>query len=126
MTETLITMFLTSIIVGASYFFLSTIFHQFKWYKETSQLTEEYAATIYQINRTLFESDKLIIKDKIVFTIQTTDTVSLQEKIHTDVNLKLIQVDTLSINQKELLKLELELEDGFNKEIVPFLIELYR
>jgi hypothetical protein len=119
-------MFLTSIIVGASYFFLSTIFHQFKWYKETSALTEEFAATIYQINRSLFEADRLHFENRTVFILQDRDTIALQQKIFTRIDLKLIQIDTLFLNQKELLRIEIQMNDGFNKESVPFLLELYR
>lgn len=124
--ETLINMILTGFIIGSGYYFFSSIFHQFQWYKDTSLITEEYASCTFQINRAFFDCEEISVNDNKIFLISNNDTISLKEKVRTDlIDFQFTTSDTLRRNGKYITRFYFDFVEGDNSNTIVFIKEFY-
>lgn len=126
LTETLYTLALSSIIIGITYYFMASLFHQFNWYRQTSETTEHLSQQIYLINRSLFNSNKISVVNEDILMIQKKDTLSLINLLDENLKPKLISVDTLQLtNSRKFLSTKIGLTIFESEREVPFVKRIF-
>ena len=121
-TETLISMLISALVIGISYFFIATIYDQVKWYSNTSQNTEEFARVSYELNRKIFEANTIRQQDKYIEILSIADTTRIEKSNEfkpSNYSVSYKSLDTISQENKKYLKINFMISHSYGE--TPFL-----
>lgn len=129
-SETLISMLISSMIIGVSYFFITSIYDQMNWYSNTSHNTEEFARVSYELNKKLFEANTIeSLKNGI--RIQSEKDTTLIKRSNPDFTnsdsngIKYSSIDTIVKNERTYLKIDFLISHNYGKATFPCYFEIF-
>lgn len=126
-TETLISMVISALVIGISYIFVVTIYDQVKWYSDTSQNTEEFARVSYELNRKIFEANAIELKDGRLEIKSLTDTIVIpkaKDYKPSNETLSFSNLDTIITENKKYLKIDFMISHAYGQTMFPGLHEI--
>ncbi|MEN8817276.1 MAG: hypothetical protein ABF274_10480 [Nonlabens sp.] len=127
-SETLISMLISALIIGISYFFIATIYDQMKWFSDTSQNTEEFASVSYDLNRKVFEANTIEQNKNFIKLESMADTTRIDKvsNIHTnDHNVFYRSIDTVLMKNRKYLKINFMISHSYGSSSFPCYFEIF-
>ncbi|PQJ23595.1 hypothetical protein BST94_00090 [Nonlabens xylanidelens] len=99
-----------------------------KWFSDTSQNTEEFASISYDLNRKVFEANK-IGQNKSFITLESmTDTTRIDKVSNRDTNDHNVfyrSIDTILMNNRKYLKIDFMISHSYGTSSFPCYFEIF-